>query len=164
MRIYMIQHGQPLPKEEDPERGLSEEGMRQINLSAKAMKKVGMKVDVICSSPKKRARQTAEIVAKELGYPIEKIEISSVFEPLSPPADAISYLQSFTDKTSIFVAGHLPSLAEIASELLSEEHISIQFQMGGICEIEVEELPTHQGKLISLLTPEQLALIGKQAI
>jgi len=161
MRIYMIQHGQPLPKEEDPERGLSEEGMRQINLSAKAMKKVGMKVDVICSSPKKRARQTAEIVAKELGYPIEKIEISSVFEPLSPPADAISYLQSFTDKTSIFVAGHLPSLAEIASELLSEEHISIQFQMGGICEIEVEELPTHQGKLISLLTPEQLALIAK---
>jgi len=161
MRIYMIQHGQPLPKEEDPERGLSEEGMRQINLSAKAMKKVGMKVDVICSSPKKRARQTAEIVAKELGYPIEKIEISSVFEPLSPPADAISYLQSFTDKTSIFVAGHLPSLAEIASELLSEEHISIQFQMGGICEIEVEELPTHQGKLISFLTPEQLALIAK---
>ncbi len=163
MRIYMMQHGQPLPKEKDPERGLSEEGMRQINLSAKAMKKMGMKVDVICSSPKKRARQTAEIVAKELGYPIEKIKISSVFEPLSPPADAISYLQSFTDKT-IFIAGHLPSLAEIASELLSEGHISIQFQMGGVCEIEVEQLPTHQGKLISLLTPEQLALIGKQAI
>ncbi len=159
----MMQHGQPLPKEKDPERGLSEEGMRQINLSAKAMKKMGMKVDVICSSPKKRARQTAEIVAKELGYPIEKIKISSVFEPLSPPADAISYLQSFTDKT-IFIAGHLPSLAEIASELLSEGHISIQFQMGGVCEIEVEQLPTHQGKLISLLTPEQLALIGKQAI
>jgi len=163
MRIYMMQHGQPLPKEKDPERGLSEEGMRQINLSAKAMKKMGMKVDVICSSPKKRARQTAEIVAKELGYPIEKIKISSVFKSLSPPADAISYLQSFTDKT-IFIAGHLPSLAEIASELLSEGHISIQFQMGGVCEIEVEQLPTHQGKLISLLTPEQLALIGKQAI
>ena len=163
MKIYMMQHGQPLPKEKDPERGLSEEGMRQINLSAKAMKKMGMKVDVICSSPKKRARQTAEIVAKELGYPIEKIKISSLFKPLSPPADAISYLQSFTDKT-IFIAGHLPSLAEIASELLSEGHISIQFQMGGVCEIEVEQLPTHQGKLISLLTPEQLALIGKQAI
>ena len=65
---------------------------------------------------------------------------------------------------TIFIAGHLPSLAEIASELLSEGHISIQFQMGGVCEIEVEQLPTHQGKLISLLTPEQLALIAKQSI
>ncbi len=160
MEIYMMQHGEALPKEEDPERGLSPDGKRQIDLSAKALKRMGLRFDLIICSPKKRARQTAEIVAKELGYPIEKIEVSPDFKPLSPPADAISYLKSFVDKGRIFIAGHLPSLAEIASELMSEGHITIQFQMGCVCCIDVEELPTHKGKLMWHLTPKQLALIA----
>lgn len=160
MEIYMMQHGEALPKERDPQQGLSPEGERQIELSAKAISRMGIIFDLIISSPKKRAKQTAEIVAKELGYPIDKIEVSESFKPLSPPADAISYLKSFMDKGSIFIAGHLPSLAEIASELMSEEHILIQFQMGCVCRIDVEELPTHKGKLIWHLTPQQMTLIA----
>jgi phosphohistidine phosphatase len=160
MEIYMMQHGEALPKEEDPQKGLSKEGERQIGLSAKAISRLGIVFDLIISSPKKRARQTAEIVAKELNYPIDKMEVSSHFEPLSPPADAISYLNSFMDKGRIFIAGHLPSLAEIASELMSEGHIFIQFQMGCVCCVDVEELPTHKGRLIWHLTPEQLTLIA----
>lgn len=129
-------------------------------MSAQALNRIGITFDLIISSPKKRARQTAEIVAKELGYPIDKIKVSETFEPLSPPTDAISYLKSFIDKGSIFIAGHLPSLAEIASELISEGHIFIQFQMGCVCRIDVEELPTNKGKLIWHLTPQQLTLIA----
>lgn len=160
MEIYMMQHGEALTKEKDPQRGLSPEGERQIELSAQALNRIGITFDLIISSPKKRAKQTAEIVAKELGYPIDKIKVSETFEPLSPPTDAISYLKSFIDKGSIFIAGHLPSLAEIASELISEGHIFIQFQMGCVCRIDVEELPTHKGKLIWHLMPQQLTLIA----
>lgn len=160
MEIYMMQHGEALPKEKDPERGLSPEGKKQIELSAQALNRIGVTFDLIISSPKKRARQTAEIVAKELGYPIDKIKVSETFEPLSPPTEAISYLKSFIEKGSIFIAGHLPSLAEIASELISEKHIFIQFQMGCVCRIDVEELPTHKGRLIWHLMPQQLTLIA----
>ena len=155
MKIYLMQHGEALPKEKDPEKGLSPEGKEQIELSAKALKKLGIEFDVIISSPKKRAKQTAEIVAKECGYGGE-IVINSVFEPLASPEEAISYLKSL-NKESIFVAGHLPSLAEIASRLLSDTGVSIQFQYGGVCHISVEE---EKGKLIFLITPEQLRLIA----
>ncbi|HDD35747.1 MAG TPA: phosphohistidine phosphatase SixA [Candidatus Desulfofervidus auxilii] len=156
MKLYLMQHGKALPKEKDPQKGLSPEGREQIELSAKALKRLGLSFDVIASSPKKRAKQTAEIVAKECEYEGEVI-INSVFEPLAPPEEAISFLKGLK-KENIFVAGHLPSLGEIASRLLSETEVLIQFQMGGICHILLEN---DKGKLIFLLTPEQLKLLSQ---
>lgn len=161
MEIYMMQHGDALPKDKDPERGLSPEGENQIRLSAKALKRLQVHFDLIISSPKKRARQTAQIVARELGYPEDRIEVTETLEPLSPAIEAVSYLKSFAAKEHILLAGHLPSLAEIASELMSETHISIRFEMGGLCRIDVEKLPTHEGKLRWYLTPEHLRLVAQ---
>lgn len=161
MEIYMMQHGDALPKDKDPERGLSPEGENQIRLSAKALKRLQVHFDLIVSSPKKRARQTAEIVARELGYPEDQIELTETLEPLSPATEAVSYLKSFVAKERVFLAGHLPSLPEIASVLMSESRISIQFEMGGVCRIDVEKLPTHEGKLRWYLTPEHLGLLAQ---
>ena len=73
MEIYLMQHGQALPKEQDPEEGLSAEGEERIRASARGLKKMGAAFDVILCSPKKRSRQTATIVAEELGFPPAKI-------------------------------------------------------------------------------------------
>lgn len=161
MEIYMMQHGDALPKDKDPERGLSPEGENQIRLSAKALKRLQVHFDLVISSPKKRARQTAQIVARELDYPEDQIEVTETLEPLSPAIETISYLKSFTVKEHILLAGHLPSLAEVASDLMNETHISIQFEMGGVCRIDVEKLPTHKGKLRWYLTPEHLRLLAQ---
>ncbi len=161
MEIYMMQHGDALPEDKDPERGLSPEGKNQIRLSGKALKRLNVSLDLIVSSPKKRARQTAQIVAYEVAYPEDRIEVTETLKPLSPASEAVSYTRSFAGKERILLAGHLPSLAEIASSLMSETHILIQFEMGGVCRIDVEELPTHKGVLKWYLTPEHLRLIGQ---
>lgn len=161
MEIYMMQHGNALPKDKDPERGLSPEGENQIRLSGRALKRLNVSLDLIVSSPKKRARQTAQIVAYEVAYPEDRIEVTETLEPLFPASEAVSYMRSFTEKERILLAGHLPSLAEIASSLMSEIHISIQFEMGGVCRIDVEELPTHKGVLKWYLTPEHLRLLAQ---
>ena len=161
MEIYLMQHGPALPKEQDPDQGLSPDGEARIHVSGKALKKMGVSFDVILSSPKKRSKQTASIVAEEIGFPSEKIIETEKVKAMAPPDETIKALTEYSGNKKILIAGHLPSVAEIASFLLTEGSKAIvEFEMGGCCRIDVEDLPTHSGHLRWYLTPEQLKLIA----
>lgn len=156
-----MQHGKAFSEQEDPERSLTPEGKEDISFSARGITRLDIKFDLILCSTKRRAIQTAEIVARETGYPKEKIESSSRFDPLAPADEAIFYLTSLKNLNRILVVGHLPSLEKVASQLLSETPVSIQFQMGSLCRIDAEELPAVKAKLIWFLVPRHLRLIAE---
>ena len=161
MEIYLMQHGPALPKEQDPDEGLSPAGEARIHASGKALKKMGVTFDVILSSPKKRSRQTAAIVAEEVGFPPEKIMDTEKVKAMTPPEETVKALAEHAGKERILIAGHLPSVAEVASFLLTEgSKALVEFEMGGCCRIDVEDLPTHSGHLRWYITPEQLKLIA----
>jgi len=161
MEIYLMRHGAPLPKEKDPDRGLSPEGSDQIHASSRALKRFNVVLDTIVCSPKKRSQQTAAIVAEELQVASDRIVETEKAKPMAPPADTLDFLAGLSDKDHVLIAGHLPSVSEIASFLLTDgSKATIDFQMGGVCRIHVETLPTHAGVLCWYLTPEQLRLIG----
>jgi phosphohistidine phosphatase len=162
MEIYLMQHGEAYSEDQDPERSLTPNGEEQIHSTGKALKKLGVDVDLMVSSPKKRARQTAEIVAGELGYSKEGIEITETLEPLAPSEDLIANLRRFGDRGKVLLAGHLPSLGKIASGLVSEGgDVSVYFEMGGLCRIDVEALPTQKGDLRWILSPAHLRLLAE---
>jgi len=161
MQIYLMQHGNALPKEEDPEEGLSPDGKERIHASGKALKKMGITFDVILSSPKKRSKQTASIIAEEVGFPPEKIIETEKVKAMTRPEESIKTLGECAGNQKVLIAGHLPSVAEVASFLLTEgPKATIEFERGGCCRIDVEDLLTHSGHLIWYLTPEQLKLIA----
>ena len=161
MEIYLMQHGAALPKEQDLEEGLSPDGKARIHASGKALKKMGISFDVILSSPKKRSKQTASIVAEEVGFPLDRIIQTDKVKALTPPEETIKTLAEYAGNQSILIAGHLPSVAEVASFLLTQgSKATIEFERGGCCRIDVEDLTTHSGHLKWYLTPEQLALIA----
>ena len=161
MEIYLMQHGPYLAKEQDPDEGLSPEGDTRIHASGKALKKMGITFDVILASPKKRSGQTAAIVAEEVGFPPEKIMETEKVKAMTPPEETIKVLREYGANRKVLIAGHLPSLAEVASSLLTEgSHATIAFERGGCCRIDVQDLPTHSGHLKWYLTPEQLNLIA----
>ncbi len=164
MELYLMQHGKALPESEDPVRPLSPEGREEIRRSAKALAKMGLKFDLILSSTKTRAKETAEIVAEETGYPMEKIKEYAEFKPLGPPEEAIKILKDHAGAQKVFVAGHLPSLAEIASYLLGgEKKVRVHFEFGGLCRIDTDLTPG-EGEIVYLLLPEQLALITEEIV
>lgn len=66
MALFLVQHGKSLPKDKDPEKGLSEEGIEEVKRIAEVAKEYKVSVLCIKQSGKKRARQTAEIFAKAL--------------------------------------------------------------------------------------------------
>ena len=161
MEIYLMQHGSALPKEQDPEEGLSPDGKARIHASGKALKKMGITFDVILSSPKKRSKQTASIVAEEVGFPSDKIIETEKVKALTHPEETLTIVDECSGNQRILIAGHLPSVAEVASFLLTKgSKVTIEFERGGCCRIDVEDLPAHSGHLKWYLTPDQLNLIA----
>ncbi len=84
MKIILLRHGETVWNKERRIQGrtelpLSEEGAAHIAKAAKLLVEKLPPVDVILSSPLLRARQSAEIVARELGYPTEAIGTAPLF-------------------------------------------------------------------------------------
>lgn len=159
MELYLMQHGEALPEEIDPQRGLSEVGEQQVLAAGTALARLGVELGKIVSSPKKRAHQTAEAVARALAFPPEEIASMKALEPLAPPEETIEALKAMGTDMSIMLAGHLPSLAEVAAYLLDCQR-RIAFRMGGIGCIEVERWERGGGKLLWYMTPEQISRIA----
>ena len=161
MELYLMQHGPYLPKEQDPDEGLSPDGDARIHASGKALRRMGITFDAIFSSPKKRSKQTAAIVAGEVGFPPDRITETDKVKAMTPAKETIEMLCGLSGYKRVLIAGHLPSVGEVASSLLTEgSRANIGFEMGGCCRIDVEELPTHSGQLRWYLTPDQLELIA----
>ena len=162
MEIYLMQHGQAFSEEADPERSLTPEGERQIDKTARALRRMGVTFDLIVTSPKKRARQTAHIVAEHVNYPADDIKTTETLQPKSAAHEAITFLKAYEDKRSVLATGHLPSLGEIASALLAEGvSVPIHFEMGGVCRIDADLLQAGSGELIWYLVPDQLNLMAR---
>ena len=79
MILYLMRHANAGAFRENPildaKRGLIKEGKEQCMLMARVLSALKVQVDVIVSSPLKRALQTAQFVGTELGYDA-KVEIS----------------------------------------------------------------------------------------
>ena len=112
MNIYLVQHGAALPKEIDPERPLSEEGIRDVETVARFLEAAGLTVPEIYHSGKTRALQTARILAKRLSA--DKVEARTGMEPDDDVAD---FADGIGKNREALYVGHLPHLGKLASWL-----------------------------------------------
>ncbi|MDP8299148.1 MAG: histidine phosphatase family protein [Candidatus Tantalella remota] len=66
MRLYLVQHGKAMAKDQDPDRPLTVKGKEDSAKIAKFLNTAGISIDAIWHSTKTRAIETAQILAKEL--------------------------------------------------------------------------------------------------
>jgi phosphohistidine phosphatase len=130
MALFLVQHGKSLPKEADPDKGLSEEGIAEVRRIADVAKGYGVQVSCIRHSGKKRALQTAEIFAAALN-PKEGIQESSGINPLD---DVSAFADTAGSEENLMLVGHLPFMEKLTSYLItgSVEPPVFKFQNGGI--------------------------------
>jgi phosphohistidine phosphatase len=71
--IWLLRHGEAEDGggKPDAERELTEKGERQSRDAGRALANLGVSLDVCLTSPKVRARRTAELACEELGAPVE---------------------------------------------------------------------------------------------
>jgi len=124
MDVYLVQHGQALSEEQDPQRPLSEQGRAAAtkmadHLAALDTHLIDPPIVEVRHSGKLRAQQTAEIFARALcphGRPTAR-------EGMSPQDDPHLIYEELAAKRerdgALLLVGHLPHLARLAGLLLT---------------------------------------------
>ncbi len=130
MALYLVQHGKSLPEDVDPEKGISKEGILEVQRIAEVAAGYGCKVAQISHSGKKRAKQTAEIFASYLKPRNGVVEISGI----NPLDDVTVFSGSLSVEDNIMLVGHLPFMERLTSYLIigSTEPSVFKFQNGGV--------------------------------
>ena len=151
MALYLVQHGRSLPKEIDPDQGLSEHGRSEVEQIARKAKKCGLHISEIIHSGKTRARQTAEIFAVHL-TPGRQPSVSAGLNPLD---NVEPYAQTLAGRDDLMIVGHLPFMERLASYLIigSSEPPVVRFVNGGIVCLE-QDLQRGIRMVRWALTPE----------
>jgi phosphohistidine phosphatase len=72
--IWLLRHGdaEAGAGKPDADRDLTEKGERQSREAGRALKELGVELDVCLTSPKVRARRTAELACEALDCPVEE--------------------------------------------------------------------------------------------
>jgi len=137
MILYLVQHGRSLPKESDPERGLTDLGRVEVEKVASKAHRVGVRVTKVIHSGKKRALQTAEIFATYLTPGTKPMWESG----LNPEDNVEVFSETLAEREDLLVVGHLPFMERLASYLVtgSQDKPVIKFRNGGIVCLEFEE-------------------------
>lgn len=161
MELYLLQHGLALPAEADPEKPLSKAGVAQVQIAGRALRRLGVELGLIACSPKKRSRQSAALIAEAVNFPYSDILESELLLPLTPPQETLGLLRRHGESGAVLVAGHLPSLAEVASlTLCGSCRVPIHFENGGLVCLDLPPEATEEAELRCCLTNDQLKLIA----
>ena len=152
MKLYIVQHGEAVSKEDNPERPLTQKGKEDCLKTATFLKKSRNSPKVIIHSSKTRAIETAAVFVQELGveYSQQKIDLS--------PNDSINGILSCIQKSEkdMIIVGHLPFLQKLTSYLLtgSESANIVKFNMGScVC---LEKSDDAQWELLFYIIPDAL--------
>ncbi len=127
MNLYILRHADAdTEAATDAARPLSEKGEAQSRKVARFCEAHGFVEMRVVASPVRRARQTAEIVAADLGL---KGEVAPWLACGMRPAEAVKHLQKFADEAAVMLVGHEPDFSGLAAFLLglhSGENIELR--------------------------------------
>ena len=131
MKLYLVQHGAAVSKDEDPERPLNEQGESDVQSLADQLKHWNVRLSWVIHSGKKRAQQTAEPLAKAVGLLGPPI-IETNLNPKDPPHPVAEKVGEQMD--DLMIVGHMPFLGKLAALLVSGDEKSnlIAFQPGSL--------------------------------
>lgn len=163
MRLSLLRHGIAVEPgspgyEDDSQRPLTAKGEQRMGRAAKGMLALGLSYDLILTSPYRRARQTAEIVAQALKGS-DRCQMSAALAPDGDLRLLIKELRSADHRQhDIMLVGHEPYLSRLISTLLTgNQDLPVLMKKGGLCTLDVEALHSSRcARLLYLLTPHQL--------
>ena len=166
MDLFILRHGYAGNRLSDPMKDIKREltisGKKEVVEIAKSLKKLGVKFNVIFSSPFTRAFQTAQIIAEEYKL-TEQIEQSEELKPDGSKGSLYNKLSKLSIDSVILVVGHEPYLSGMINDIISNDNYNknhnnnIILKKAGLSRIKITStVPKFKGELRWLLTPRIL--------
>jgi phosphohistidine phosphatase len=136
VKLYLVQHGEAVSEQENPERPLTDSGRRDVTKIARFLKQEDVEIDRLWHSPKRRAVETAEILAEALQIRelCEERKGLTPNDPVEPVFETVQKIRPEDEIESLMIVSHLPFLQRLAALCLegSPSESPVQFHMGGV--------------------------------
>ncbi len=124
-RLTLLRHAksswQDAGPASDHDRPLSQRGQQDAPVMGRRMLARGSRPSLILCSPAVRARQTAQLIALELGYPPEFLQREPELYLASPEQIMAVVARQADAFRDIIVCGHNPGLTELANQLTDSD-------------------------------------------
>jgi phosphohistidine phosphatase len=156
MKLYFFRHAEAEQGlSNDFERRLTRLGSRRTETAAQVLLTLGIKPAHIYSSPRIRARQTAEILADALEMDVELEDgLDFGFD-----LDVVEQLAEGLDEGGeVMFVGHEPSMSEVVGDLIGGE---VVMKKGGMARVDVTFFASPlEGELVWLIAPKVFDVLG----
>ena len=130
-----------------------------MSREARGLSRMGVVPDAIVTSPLRRAVETGEILARELGVRAELSTEDVLAANLGP--ESIVRVLAESDARILMAVGHLPSIEHVATQLVAGgggDHGGVAFHPGSVACLQFPEgFSAGRGVLEWLMSPDQLA-------
>lgn len=162
MNLYILRHAIAEERDadkypDDSKRPLTKKGATRMRRIAQGMNALGIELDVILSSSYTRAKQTAEIVAKEFSAE-SKLRFSKHLETGDSPK-LIDEINRLGKLENVLLVGHEPDLSELISVLLvGDSRLPLTMKKGGLCKLTVGNLKHGQCASLEWLAPPSVSM------
>lgn len=157
MKLYFVRHGRAEDREvwaprDDGLRPLTDDGIERMRRSANSMRELGVKPDVIITSPLTRALQTAEIVAQTLGSELKE-DIRLAHFGVAGLAELV---REHEQADSLMLVGHEPDFSTVVELITGGGHVVVK--KGSLIRVDLYALRPPRGYLVWSIPPAILAL------
>lgn len=158
MELYLLRHGiaeSARPGMKDADRALTEEGRTKLRRVMKRARDAGVELDLILSSPYRRAVETAGVAAEILAYRGKVVQTPALV-PNASPFDIWEEIRarSKEGEESILLSGHEPLMSALVAFLLGSPALLVDMKKAALARLDCERLGAEpQATLKWLLTP-----------
>ena len=169
MELIILRHGEAGQRSSiasDSIRPLTSSGKAEIHEIAKALKIIGLKFDIVVTSPLKRAYDTAMIVSDVFNIG-KKVQVWKELAPEGKKIEVYRKISHIREEYTVLIVGHQPLLGQIVNDIIHNEKLSssnLLLKKGVIRIRLLRKSNIPKGELRWLLTPRVLKKIYKKDI
>jgi phosphohistidine phosphatase len=153
-QLWLLRHGEAVPHDSKPDddRELTPRGERQARDAGAALAALNIEFAACYTSPKVRARDTAQLACEHLN--VEPEELAALGGEFDSGA-ALELFHPHDAGAHVLAVGHEPDFSQVVHDLTGGR---VDFKKGGIAGLRVEG---GSGELLVLLRPREIeALAG----
>lgn len=162
MNVYLVRHAIAERRVEDSnvddaERPLTGSGIRRFRRCVLALSALKVQLDEIWTSPLRRARQTAELLARLDAFEGD-VRVVEALRPGGEVCELTAALRECAGPAGVALVGHEPDLGRLVGLVLTGgEVVPVAFKKGGVACLELTQVePAVRGRLCWLLTPNHM--------
>jgi phosphohistidine phosphatase len=139
MDIWLLRHASAEERSgtgRDADRELTPDGLRRAERVGRGLAALEPGIEIVLTSPYRRARQTAEAAARALGLE-ERLSSTRALEPQSDPDDILEELLAHGNGCVLLV-GQEPHLGELLGRLVASAGLALPLRKAAVAWVERE--------------------------